>query len=662
MTVSSGQLMLRPLGADLMAEIPPSERYADAARGWLDGVLTEVFPDLLDGLHTGAVTKPVHLQFDTGPLGEPGQLLGELLVGITNPLPRRTVLFTDAAWQRMLRSLDKSPVTASLSIRALGRDGYPSDDGAHIGVERSPLEPAWARFTFSAPVSFSWRPRYAESPRPGDPTVKVLRDRPGSDEPVVVEQDANYREEVPGPGGGWPGSPALQDRWAGFVQAQAARIGACAGLLTDDGVPGLQTALEQAIFSPDNAYPYRRRKVLYGYSWVTIVPPELAARLGGAPALAAGGTFHEVRELPDGSVWLRATPAINDFTGERVRAVFETLAPVLMRGRTKFMFAQEQWPPRLAEGVNAADYQQKAQRRERPARRPGKPAPGPSPAQVHDEAATPAPPALLERLPAGLPSGRLVIPDPQYAPYTGGAPVVKPVMWVSDQPVPNATTMWARLLIQHQVTGLWPLLLTAHDGVSGGPARPWHTGELAPVPVGAETEPDVDTVLADSWRLHGGVDVDFGPDAIPALPFPSWPGLAEPGTTMADKVRFAASHATETDISNLTGRADPPYLGLVPASDGAAVIPAVGWLAPGGGPAETSAVLRSWQDRFGAQLVSLGLDTLVLIVERPPRDLEHARHVAAEHLAFCPDLADMLPFDEYAQQLIDSPTWGFWWD
>ena len=39
MTVSSEQPMLRPLGADFVAEIPPGERYADAARGWLDGVL-----------------------------------------------------------------------------------------------------------------------------------------------------------------------------------------------------------------------------------------------------------------------------------------------------------------------------------------------------------------------------------------------------------------------------------------------------------------------------------------------------------------------------------------------------------------------------------------------------------------------------------------------
>ena len=496
---------------------------------------------------------------------------------------------------------------------------------------------------------------------PGDATVKVMRDGPGSDEPVVVGQDACYREAVPGPGGGWPASAVLQDRWAGFVQQQAARVGACAGFMSDDGAPGFRTALEEAIFSPDNAYPYRRRKVLYGYSWVTIVPPELAARLGGAAALVDCGAFHDVRELPDGSVWLRATPTINEFTGERVRAVFEALAPVLMRGRTKFMFAQKQWPPRLVEGVNAADYQQKTQRSKRAERRRGRAGSVPESAQVHAGAARRAVPVLLQNLPAGLPPGRLVIPDPQYARYTDGDQVTTPVMWVSDRPVPDAGATWARLLAEHHATRLWPLLLGAHDGAPGVPARPWHAGELAPVPHGRATEADADTILAGGWHLLTGEDVDFGPDATPPLPFPTWPGLAEPGTNAADPIRFAASHATETDITNLTGRAEPPYLGLVPASDGAAAITASGWLAPNG-PAETCAVIRSWQDRFGARLISLGLDTLVLVISRPPRNLAHARHVAAEHHAFCHDLADMLPFDEYAQQLIDSPSWGFWWD
>jgi Domain of unknown function (DUF4253) len=56
------------------------------------------------------------------------------------------------------------------------------------------------------------------------------------------------------------------------------------------------------------------------------------------------------------------------------------------------------------------------------------------------------------------------------------------------------------------------------------------------------------------------------------------------------------------------------------------------------------------------------MDTLGLSVAWPPASQEHARHVAAEHLAFCPDLADMVSFDEYARELIGAETWRFWWD
>jgi hypothetical protein len=94
---------------------------------------------------------------------------------------------------------------------------------------------------------------------------------------------------------------------------------------------------------------------LRGYSWVTVVTPELAGRLGGAGALQASNAFCDVTVLPDGALWLRATPTINEFTGDRVRLVFEALAPALVTGVARFRLPGETY--RLVEGVNAADYQ-----------------------------------------------------------------------------------------------------------------------------------------------------------------------------------------------------------------------------------------------------------------------------------------------------------------
>jgi hypothetical protein len=51
------------------------------------------------------------------------------------------------------------------------------------------------------------------------------------------------------------------------------------------------------------------------------------------------------------------------------------------------------------------------------------------------------------------------------------------------------------------------------------------------------------------------------------------------------------------------------------------------------GALEHAAVLRSWEDRFGARLLQVGFDEIWLLAERPPRTLQTAEHVAAEHYA-----------------------------
>ena len=72
--------------------------------------------------------------------------------------------------------------------------------------------------------------------------------------------------------------------------------------------------------------------------------------------------------------------------------------------------------------------------------------------------------AAFAWLPDELPPGRLVVPDPDYA---DGDPVTDPVLWVSDLPVPDAGPLWASLLGQHARSGLWPLLLTGPQDLSG---------------------------------------------------------------------------------------------------------------------------------------------------------------------------------------------------
>lgn len=299
--------------ADLMAEMPAGERYAAAARGWLDGVLCELFPELREGLRTRPLTRVISRYWDEGPEGEPGQVRGEIEVAMTPGRPRM-VVFTEAAWQRFLGSLGKSPVAASLAISVVGEDGYLSDGGAEIRVARFEEEPGWVRFTFRASAVFTWRARDIFSAR-----VTTL----------------------PGPGGGWAGSAELQDRWANAVRRQAARIGACAGMMTPrGGGPGLREVVtypdwppEMVVQPPEYVQEVAMlgagRQVLYRSGWVTVIPPEAAARLGGAAGLTGSGAFFEVSELPGGSVWLRATRTVEEFDLSRP-AVAAALAPVLI--------------------------------------------------------------------------------------------------------------------------------------------------------------------------------------------------------------------------------------------------------------------------------------------------------------------------------------------
>jgi hypothetical protein len=148
----------------------------------------------------------------------------------------------------------------------------------------------------------------------------------------------------------------------------------------------------------------------------------------------------------------------------------------------------------------------------------------------------------------------------------------------------------------------------------------------------------------------------------------SWAGLAAPGSGSAaegEAEEVAAVAADRLVVGNpLMPR---PRLALVPAARGADVPAVLGWTGPANRETDTgriSAVLRSWEDRFGARLLALGPDWLELSVAAPPRTREHALTVAAEHFALCPDLVRQGAgsLRDYAEELPGAGSWHFWWD
>ncbi|MGH3409114.1 MAG: DUF4253 domain-containing protein [Streptosporangiaceae bacterium] len=95
-------------------------------------------------------------------------------------------------------------------------------------------------------------------------------------------------------------------------------------------------------------------------------------------------------------------------------------------------------------------------------------------------------------------------------------------------------------------------------------------------------------------------------------------------------------------------------------------MPLIGWVPANwtSGSLPVGAVLRSWEDRFGAQLVEIGFDEIRLLVNRPPRTLQSAQAIAAEHFAFADGCGGkgLSTVSRIARDLISNPFWSFWWD
>ncbi|TWP51537.1 DUF4253 domain-containing protein [Lentzea tibetensis] len=245
---------------------------------------------------------------------------------------------------------------------------------------------------------------------------------------------------------------------------------------------------------------------------------------------------------------------------------------------------------------------------------------------------------LLRAVP--LPPGRIVH-------ATEGAPA----FWLSDDPVDAA--LWRRL--DHD--GLWPLVLTTSE--VDDPGRPWASGEVWHAGNTAPENHDPEQLMAGWW--HGLAEPDPDEEELVTDPFGrQWPGLAPPHPQRHDPGE-AASRLAE---SLMTERA---RLGLVAARRGSDALVAMGWKGPTNYVSDIgrlASVLRSWEDRFGARVVGLESHALLHVsVAAPPVDHEQALRVAAEHFTFCPEnVRTSSTIGDYAEELVGSTEWGFWWD
>lgn len=261
-----------------------------------------------------------------------------------------------------------------------------------------------------------------------------------------------------------------------------------------------------------------------------------------------------------------------------------------------------------------------------------------------------------------LPRGKLII-----AHYGEGDPVA----WATVDPVPEPGRVWAALSGAHPQTGLVPILL---DSLNGDGKRPWDNGEFgAPADLSALEALEPGRLLEALWNdnLPSAEEETENPSFIrDRAPFTrQFPGLAPPAGTpwppaaRQDALDFLLPRMRETLLPRPAAR-----IGLVAADRPADVLAEIGW----GGVANygpdflltVTAVLRSWEDRFGARLVDVGFAEVRLLVERPPRTLTDAQRIAAEHYVFCNECSGQGLHDipSIAASLVLAPLWAFWWD
>jgi uncharacterized protein DUF4253 len=265
-----------------------------------------------------------------------------------------------------------------------------------------------------------------------------------------------------------------------------------------------------------------------------------------------------------------------------------------------------------------------------------------------------------------LPAGRRIV-----AGYGSGAPVA----WATAVPVADPGRIWQALSELSPETGLAPFLLAGLDEAC---ARPWDNNEFSdPADISAVGELDAAELLGELWSGEfedddtdpgddEDEDDDYGEDEeyddefqAMIAPFSrQFPGLAP----------AAAQRLNQAETDRVLGSLKPARIGVAAASRPADVLPLIGWDgAVNHGDdyaAVIAAILRSWEQRFGARLLRVGFAEIQLLAGRPPRTLEAARLLAAEQFAFCDECAGQGLHDvtSITDHLLSSPIWTFWWD
>lgn len=110
---------------------------------------------------------------------------------------------------------------------------------------------------------------------------------------------------------------------------------------------------------------------------------------------------------------------------------------------------------------------------------------------------------------------------------------------------------------------------------------------------------------------------------------------------------------------------DRVYCALIQARESYELPIALRYGGSGNSPetAEHAAVIKRWQEQYGAEILGLSSCTLDCLVSKPPLERSAALILARELSAYCPDMIDPVEgLKAYAQELVGETLWSFWWE
>jgi hypothetical protein len=205
--------------------------------------------------------------------------------------------------------------------------------------------------------------------------------------------------------------------------------------------------------------------------------------------------------------------------------------------------------------------------------------------------------------------------------------------------------LWRRLRGVHERSGLWPLILGTDRDLDN---------------LGRNFGRDPDREVARGLVMDAAARL-----AELRLSTTSWSDDGQAVAEIAPRGNADGLQPHDEDAFVLTEK--PGWIGLVDADAGYVVPGMLTWVGAANydmEPADHVAVLKYWHDRYGAELVGLGLDTIELWVPRPPADPITAMAVAEQQYWYCQDVVDqgVRTVDALAAIQVPARRWLFWWD